>query len=51
MILDDAQGTVAAAFGLSAYPYFVFVDADGQVALRATGACPPPRSSRSSPNW
>ncbi len=38
VILDDAQSTVAAAFGLSAYPYFVFVDGDGRVALRATGA-------------
>jgi thiol-disulfide isomerase/thioredoxin len=40
VILDDAQSTVAAAFGLSAYPYFVFVDANGRVALRATGALP-----------
>jgi thiol-disulfide isomerase/thioredoxin len=37
VILDDAQSTVGVAFGLSAYPYFVFVDADGRVALRATG--------------
>jgi thiol-disulfide isomerase/thioredoxin len=40
VILDDAQSSVGAAFGLSAYPYFVFVDADGQVALRVTGALP-----------
>jgi hypothetical protein len=38
VILDDAQSGVGAAFGLSAYPYFVFVDANGQVALRVTGA-------------
>lgn len=38
VILDDAPSSVAAAFGLSAYPYFVFVDAGGRVALRATGA-------------
>ncbi len=38
VILDDTQSRVGAAFGLSAYPYFVFVDADGHVALRATGA-------------
>jgi thiol-disulfide isomerase/thioredoxin len=37
VILDDAQSSVGTAFGLSAYPYFVFVDADGRVALRATG--------------
>lgn len=38
VILDDVQSTVGEAFGLSAYPYFVFVEADGRVALRATGA-------------
>jgi thiol-disulfide isomerase/thioredoxin len=40
VILDDTRSSVAAAFGLSAYPYFVFVDADGKVVLRATGALP-----------
>lgn len=37
VILDDAGYRVADAFGLSAYPYFVFVDADGKVAVRLTG--------------
>jgi len=40
VIRDDASGTVAASFGLSAYPYFVFVDGDGRVVLRATGGLP-----------
>jgi thiol-disulfide isomerase/thioredoxin len=37
VILDDAGYRAADAFGLSAYPYFVFVDADGRVAVRLTG--------------
>lgn len=37
VILDDAGYSVADAFGLSAYPYFVFVDADGKVVVRLTG--------------
>jgi len=37
VILDDAGYSVADAFGLSAYPYFVFVDGDGKVAVRLTG--------------
>lgn len=37
VILDDAGYSVADAFGLSAYPYFVFVDADGKVLVRLTG--------------
>ena len=40
VIRDDAPSTVAAAFGLSAYPYFVFVDGDGRVVLRVTGGLP-----------
>ena len=36
-VLVDGDGSVADAYGLSAFPYFVFVDADGQVAGRATG--------------
>jgi len=38
LILDSADNRVANAFGLSAYPYFVFVDAEGRVVLRITGA-------------
>jgi hypothetical protein len=37
VILDDERNSVAAAFGLPAYPYFVFVGADGTVAGRVTG--------------
>jgi len=37
VILDDEAGTAAAAFGLPAYPYFVFVKADGTVAGRISG--------------
>lgn len=38
LIADDETGSVARAFGLTAYPYFVFVDAEGRVALRLIGA-------------
>jgi cytochrome c biogenesis protein CcmG, thiol:disulfide interchange protein DsbE len=37
VLADSPQGTAAQAYGLSAYPYFVLVDADGKVAARATG--------------
>ena len=37
VMADSPQGTAAAALGISAYPYFVLVDADGKVAGRATG--------------
>jgi len=40
VILDDATNSVADAFGLSAYPYFVFVDAEGRVIVRLTGGLP-----------
>ncbi|HEV8299186.1 MAG TPA: TlpA disulfide reductase family protein [Acidimicrobiales bacterium] len=34
---DTSDDSVAAAFGLSAYPYFVAIDAKGNVAARTTG--------------
>lgn len=37
VVLDDEQGTAGNAFGLSAYPFLVFVDADGNVAGRTSG--------------
>jgi thiol-disulfide isomerase/thioredoxin len=37
VILDDERNSVAAAFGLPAYPYFVFVAGDGTVAGRVSG--------------
>jgi thiol-disulfide isomerase/thioredoxin len=36
-VLVDADGTAATAAGLPAYPYFVAVDGDGEVAVRTTG--------------
>ena len=37
VVMDDAARTVANAFGLPAYPYFVFVDSEGNVVTRLTG--------------
>lgn len=34
---DDEDSTAASAFGLSAYPYFVALDADHEVVARGTG--------------
>ena len=39
-ITDDTDGTAAQAFGLTGYPYFVAVKADGTVAGRASGELP-----------
>ena len=39
-ITDDTDGTAAQAFGLTGYPYFVAVKADGTVAARASGELP-----------
>jgi cytochrome c biogenesis protein CcmG, thiol:disulfide interchange protein DsbE len=36
-VLVDADGTAATAAGLPAYPYFMAVDGDGEVAVRTTG--------------
>ena len=36
-IADDGAGTLARAAGLGAFPYFVFVHADGTVARRTVG--------------
>jgi thiol-disulfide isomerase/thioredoxin len=37
VLADDASGTAAAAYGLSAYPFFVALDADGTVRARDSG--------------
>jgi thiol-disulfide isomerase/thioredoxin len=37
VLLDDEQGTAGQAYGLPAFPFFVFLDADGTVVGRATG--------------
>jgi thiol-disulfide isomerase/thioredoxin len=39
--LDTASTKGAQAYGLSSYPYFVFVDAQGEVAGRTTGEIEP----------
>jgi thiol-disulfide isomerase/thioredoxin len=36
-IADDADSSVATAFGLRSYPYFVAIDANGDVVARASG--------------
>lgn len=40
VLVDDANQTAAAAYGLSGYPYLVFVNADGTVAGRWSGEMP-----------
>jgi hypothetical protein len=35
--VDDGASSIARAFGLNAFPYWVFVRADGTVAARASG--------------
>jgi thiol-disulfide isomerase/thioredoxin len=37
VLADDADGSGATAAGLTSFPYFVAVDADGTVAARASG--------------
>jgi len=37
VLADDEVNTAARAFGLSAFPYFVVVDADGKVVARRSG--------------
>ena len=36
-LVDDSGSTAAGAFGLSAYPFFVVIDADGQIVARTSG--------------
>ncbi|HSM02753.1 MAG TPA: TlpA disulfide reductase family protein [Acidimicrobiia bacterium] len=40
VLVDDTAYSVGDAFGLNAFPFFVFVRADGTVAGRLTGALP-----------
>jgi len=37
VLVDDADSSVATAFGLDGTPFWVFVDAEGRVVLRASG--------------
>jgi thiol-disulfide isomerase/thioredoxin len=41
VLADDARYRAADTYGLQSYPYFVFVDAENKVALRATGELDP----------
>ncbi|HSJ28789.1 MAG TPA: TlpA disulfide reductase family protein [Acidimicrobiia bacterium] len=40
VIYDDEDGTAAVAYGLSAFPFWVVIDSDGNVAQRFTGELP-----------
>lgn len=40
VIYDDEEGTAAIAYGLSAFPFWVVVDADGRVVDRFSGELP-----------
>ena len=37
VLVDDSRDSAATAYGLTAFPYFVFIDAEGNVVARATG--------------
>lgn len=41
VLVDDDSATAADAYGLSGFPYFVMVDAEGLVTERASGALGP----------
>lgn len=41
VLADDSESTTARAYGLSAFPFFVAVDADGKVVARASGELTP----------
>jgi thiol-disulfide isomerase/thioredoxin len=40
VIRDDQDGSVLRAYGAGAFPYWVFTNSDGTVALRVAGAIP-----------
>ncbi|HEX4867906.1 MAG TPA: TlpA disulfide reductase family protein [Acidimicrobiales bacterium] len=40
IVLDDERSTAARAYGLTAYPYLVWLDADGTVVARTSGEVP-----------
>jgi cytochrome c biogenesis protein CcmG, thiol:disulfide interchange protein DsbE len=39
-VVVDPTNSIAAAYGLTSYPYFVFLDSKGRVAFRASGEIP-----------
>jgi len=40
VLLDDAEASAGHSYGLSSYPYLVFLDAQGKVVARASGELP-----------
>ena len=40
MLVDSDKKEAATAYGLNGFPFFVFVDGDGNVVHRASGALP-----------
>ncbi len=46
ILVDDAGESIATAYGLSAFPFWVFVNADGTVAGRTSGQLPSEALSR-----
>ncbi|NNE95459.1 MAG: hypothetical protein HKN24_05470, partial [Acidimicrobiales bacterium] len=40
VLVDTAESSVAAAFGLNAYPFWVVLDHDGVVLARSAGSLP-----------
>jgi thiol-disulfide isomerase/thioredoxin len=40
VLVDDASRSAGQAYGLTSYPFFVFVDAEGNVAGRGSGEIP-----------
>jgi hypothetical protein len=41
VLVDDRTNSIATAYGLPAYPYWVFIEADGTVAARISGGISP----------
>ena len=41
VLVDDAASSISRAYGLSAFPYYVFLDGDGTVIGRVSGGQPP----------
>jgi cytochrome c biogenesis protein CcmG, thiol:disulfide interchange protein DsbE len=37
VLMDDSSSSIGQAFGVTAYPFWVFVDSDGEVTARASG--------------
>ena len=46
VLADDAQGSAASAYGLSAFPFFTAVNTDGKVVARDSGELTPAQLDR-----